>query len=116
MAFSRGDMDERNVLPAAELKTVRPGLVVRVAGAVIVRQRPGTAKGFFFLSLEDETGIANVIVHPELFDKYRHILLRQSFLLVRGILQNQQNAVSIKAIQVEALNVNSVPVPSHDFH
>ena len=69
---------------------------MRVAGCVICRQRPGTAKGFLFLSLEDETGIANAIVEPELFDAYREVLVTAPYLLIEGTLQNQQGAISIK--------------------
>ena len=69
---------------------------MRVAGCVICRQRPGTANGFLFLSLEDETGIANAIVEPDLFDAYRETLVTAPYLLVEGILQNQQGAISVK--------------------
>jgi hypothetical protein len=69
----------------------------RVAGCVIARQRPGTAKGFVFLSLEDETGISNVIVNPDLYEKYRVVINREKFLRVEGVLQNQDHTISIKA-------------------
>jgi error-prone DNA polymerase len=89
---------------------------VKVAGAVIVRQRPGTAHGFVFLSLEDETGVANIIVEPKMFDRYKEALVRNPFLLIHGTLQNQQGSLSVKAGRVEAIDVNVIPVPSHDFH
>ena len=76
------------------------GARVRVAGSVIVRQRPGTAKGFVFLSLEDETGIANVIVTPGLFMRQRWVLVAEPFLLVEGILQMQDGVVSVRAQRV----------------
>ena len=77
---------------------------MRVAGCVICRQRPGTAKGFLFLSLEDETGIANAIVEPDLFDTHREILVTAPYLLVEGMLQNQQGAISVKLRRAEPLD------------
>jgi error-prone DNA polymerase len=102
-------------VPAARLKHGRNGRPVRVAGLVICRQRPGTAKGFLFLSLEDETGIANVIVTPDLFERHRATLTGESFLLIEGILQNTGGLVSVKASRVEGLGGARDPVPSHDF-
>jgi error-prone DNA polymerase len=86
-----------------------------VAGSVIVRQRPGTAKGFVFLSLEDETGIANVIVTPQLFARNRVALVAEPFLLVEGILQAQDGVRSVRAQRVEPLARDPQHVPSHDF-
>jgi error-prone DNA polymerase len=88
---------------------------VRVAGSVIVRQRPGTAKGFVFLSLEDETGIANVIITPHLFARRRLTLVSEPFLLVEGILQAQDGVISIRAGRVHELAHLPHAVPSHDF-
>ena len=87
-----------------------------VAGCVICRQRPGTAKGFVFLSLEDETGIANVIVEPDLFDAERTTLVNAPYLRIDGVLQNQQGVVSVKAHSVRALDSSLARVDSHDFH
>jgi error-prone DNA polymerase len=116
VSYYRPDMDRRGVLPASALPHIRDGSVVKVAGAVIVRQRPGTAHGFLFLSLEDETGISNIIVQPDLFDRERENLTRYPFLIVHGVLQNLQGALSVKAGRVEPFDVNAIPVPSHDFH
>ncbi len=69
MAYRRAEMKKAGILSAADLKTIPDGTYVRVAGAVIARQRPGTAKGFIFLSNEDETGISNAIIHPKLYDE-----------------------------------------------
>ena len=88
---------------------------VRVAGSVIVRQRPGTAKEFVFLSLEDETGIMNAIVTPDLYESYRFVLVSAPFLLIEGVLQNIDYVISIKARRLEALTA-SAAAPSHDFH
>jgi error-prone DNA polymerase len=116
MAYYRPEMEKRGVHTAMDLHALRDGQLVKVAGAVIVRQRPGTAHGFVFLSLEDETGVANIIVEPKMFDRYKDTLVRSPFLLIHGTLQNQQGSLSIKAGKVEAIDVNAIPVPSHDFH
>jgi error-prone DNA polymerase len=117
MKLYREAMRSRGVFPAAMLKRARKNSTVRVAGCVICRQRPGTANGFLFLSLEDETGIANIIVEPELFDKNRDALVTAPYLLIEGLLQNQQGAISIKLRTVDALDFSAAAVPaSHDFH
>jgi DNA polymerase III alpha subunit len=116
MAHQRAWLDSMNVVRAADLKNMRNGRLVRVAGWVIVRQRPGTAKGFVFLSLEDETGIANVIVTPQLFEKNRLALVDYPFLLIGGALQHQDNVVSVKAKSVEPLHITIESTGSHDFH
>ncbi len=105
MSFLRASLATRGVQRARDLLTARAGRRVRVAGAVLVRQRPGTAKGFVFLSLEDETGIANVIVTPDVFGIYKRVIVDESYLLVEGVLQNQDGAVSVKAERVDALQV-----------
>jgi error-prone DNA polymerase len=115
MRLYREGLKARGVLSAVELKRVRHGKIVRVAGCVICRQRPGTANGFMFLSLEDETGIANAIVEPEMFDAYRPALVTAPYLLVEGILQNQQGAISIKLRNVEPLAFETAATASHDF-
>ena len=83
---------------------------------MITRQRPGTAKGFVFLTLEDETGIANIIVRPDLFDRDRLTILEQPFLLVDGVLQNQDGVTSVKAERLHALGGPAIDIDSHDFH
>jgi len=116
MAHQRAWLDTVNVVRAADLKNMRNGQLVRVAGWVIVRQRPGTAKGFVFLSLEDETGIANVIVTPQLFEQNRLALVDYPFLLIEGALQHLDNVVSVKAGRVEPLQMKVQNPGSHDFH
>ena len=116
MAHQRAWLDTLKVARAADLKNMRNGMPVRVAGWVIVRQRPGTAKGFVFLSLEDETGIANVIVTPQLFEQNRLALVDYPFLLIEGALQHQDNVISVKAKRVEPLQMKLESVGSHDFH
>jgi error-prone DNA polymerase len=115
MALARASLATRGVLRAIDLPRGRAGRRVRVAGAVITRQRPGTAKGFVFLSLEDETGIANIIVNPDVFAAYKRTIVDEPYLLVEGVLQNQQGSVSVKADRVDALGHQGPTLESHDF-
>jgi len=115
MALRRAALAARGVTRAIDLARGADDTRVRVAGSVIVRQRPGTAKGFVFLSLEDETGIANVIVTPDLFARCRLPLVSEPFLLVEGILQMHDGVVSVRATRVESLPSLAHVVPSHDF-
>jgi error-prone DNA polymerase len=116
MALVRRTLSARGVVRAIDLANGRPGRRVRVAGAVIIRQRPGTAKGFVFLSLEDETGIANAILTPDVFTQFKRTVVDAPYLLVEGILQNQDGAVSVKADRVQALAHEGPPPQSRDFH
>ena len=115
MALRREDLALRGVLRASDLPHARDGRRVRVAGMVITRQRPGTAKGFVFLTLEDETGIANIIVRPDLFDRDRLTVIRQPFLMVEGVLQNQEGVLSVKAERVQGIE-GAASVDAHDFY
>jgi error-prone DNA polymerase len=103
MAHRRAEMDALGVTRAAELPQLPNGRAVRIAGCVIVRQRPGTAKGFVFLSVEDESGIYNVIIDPKTFARCKLVVLIEHFLLIDGALQNVDGVVSVKAFQVAAL-------------
>jgi error-prone DNA polymerase len=94
----------------------RTGARPRIAGCVIARQRPGTAKGFAFLSLEDETGISNAIVTPNVYELYRRLVTYGKVLIIEGKLQNQENVVSVKAESVRSLEISAVEVRSHAFH
>ncbi len=116
MAYRRQQMKALRVLRAIDLPRVPSGRRVRSAGCVIARQRPGTASGFVFLSLEDETGIANAIITPDLFERHRLMLVAERFLMVEGILQNQDNVVSVKAERVLPLHFTQAETSSHDFH
>jgi error-prone DNA polymerase len=116
MSYRRARLDAMKVQRACELTRLSDGEYTRVAGCVIARQRPGTAKGFVFLSLEDETGIANVIVNPDLYEQNRMIINRERFLRVEGVLQNQDNVISIKASRVAPVSVSAAETQSHDFH
>lgn len=116
MRLYRDYLSQLRVTLAADLTKTPNGRIVRVAGCVICRQRPETAKGFAFFSLEDETGIANTIVSPQLFEANRLVLTSAPYLLLEGVLQNLQGAASLKVGRVEALDLGEVTVASHDFH
>jgi len=113
--YLRPDLDRRNIVPLGRLQTCRDGEHLRVAGAVIVRQRPGTAKGFVFLTMEDETGTAQVIIRPDLFREHRHLIVGSPVLLVEGGLQKRDGTLSVRARKFEGLEANAAIV-SHDFH
>jgi error-prone DNA polymerase len=115
LAHRRRELAMRGVLRAIDLPRGKHGRRVRVAGAVITRQRPGTAKGFVFLTLEDETGIANIIVRPDLFTEQRTAIVSAPYLLVEGVLQIQEGVTSIKAQRVIPLGGDGPEPQSHDF-
>jgi error-prone DNA polymerase len=116
MAYHRQELQKQGIRSATELRALADGTPVRIAGSVIARQRPGTAKGFVFLSLEDETGIANAVITPQLFERSHVVVVHQQFLLIEGKLQNQENVVSVKAESVRPLNITQAETTSHDFH
>jgi len=116
MAYHRVRMDAIGIRKASDLAAIPNGKYLRIGGCVIARQRPGTAKGFVFLSLEDETGVANVIIMPDLFQKNRMLVTSEQFLMVEGILQNQDNVISVKARRVMPLSVTRAATSSHDFY
>jgi error-prone DNA polymerase len=115
MALVRARLRARRIVAAADLARLADGDAVRIAGSVIVRQRPGTAKGFVFLTLEDETGLANLIVTPPLFRRRRLVFVSEPFLLAEGVLQHQDGVVSIRVRNAWGLDVMRPAVPSHDF-
>ena len=116
MAHLRTRLKARGVLSAAHLAEAQNGATVQVAGVVIVRQRPATAKGFFFITLEDETGVANAIVTPDLFHRHRPLLHRASLLLVEGVLQKHDGVASIRGRRFAQLHLDTPLPKSHDFH
>ena len=113
MSMRRPELALRGVLRASDLPRGRHGRRVRIAGAVITRQRPGTAKGFVFLTLEDETGIANVIIRPDLFTEYKSAIVGEPYLLVEGTLQIQEGVTSWLILH-RPLKWRAEP-QSHDF-
>jgi error-prone DNA polymerase len=116
MAYRREWLKAMGIRRACELRELPTGKRLRIGGCVITRQRPGTAKGFVFLSLEDETGVANAIVRPDLFHENRLLLTSERFLAIEGILQNQDNVISVRAERVQPLFVTAAETASHDFH
>ncbi len=116
MAYRRAWLNAIGIRRASELRDLPTGKRLRIGGCVITRQRPGTAKGFVFLSLEDETGVANAIVRPDLFHENRLLLTSERFLAIEGILQNQDNVISVRAERVQPLFVTNAETVSHDFH
>jgi error-prone DNA polymerase len=116
MAYHREALRQDGILSAEELMQRRSNQPARIGGCVIARQRPGTAKGFVFLSLEDETGIANIILAPDVFEQNRIVVTRNRFLLIEGPLQNQDGVVHVKAQRIIPLDITSSGIRSHDFH
>jgi error-prone DNA polymerase len=115
VSLLRDELRERGVRRASQLPGLGDGSAVRVAGTVICRQRPGTAKGFMFLTLEDETGLVNVIVRPDLFHRERPVLTGAPVLEVDGVLQ-AGDGLSVRAFAVRSVLAGTPPVPSRDFH
>jgi error-prone DNA polymerase len=116
MAYCRAMLRSEGILSATDLPERQSNQLVRIAGCVIARQRPGTAKGFVFLSLEDETGIANVILTPDVFERDRMVVTRSRFLRIDGTLQNQEGVIHVKAKRIVPLDITSAAITSHDFH
>jgi error-prone DNA polymerase len=106
-----------NIWRAIDLIQAQHGSTIQIAGNVICRQRPGTAKGFVFISLEDETGVSNAIVEPDLFERFRLVITEEAFLLIEGQVQNSDGVVLIKARDIKPLvGERLVGSESHDFH
>jgi len=114
--YRRQELEAMKVLSSSQLRNYKDGEYVRAAGCVIARQRPGTAKGFIFLSMEDETGIANIIITPDLYERERVVVTRSKFVLVEGALQNQDGVIHIKARRIQPLAFTNLELRSHDFH
>jgi error-prone DNA polymerase len=105
-----------NIWRAVDLPQAKHGSTIQIAGNVICRQRPGTAKGFVFVSLEDETGVSNAIVDPDLFERYRLLITEEDFLVIEGEVQNSENTVLIKTREIKPLAHDElVGSESHDF-
>ena len=116
MFLHRAALERMGIVPASLLSRFPNGHSTRIAGCVIARQRPGTAKGFVFLSLEDETGIANAIITPAVYEQFKRVVIYEKFLLIEGELQNQQDVISVKAHSIRPLDISAVAARSHDFH
>lgn len=116
MAHLRPALERGGASRTSDLAGQRDGAWVKVAGMVIVRQRPSTAKGFVFLSLEDETGIANAILTPHVFEAYRQVVVGYPCLLIEGRVQQQDNVTSLKAVRLQGLAAFGLSGASHDFY
>jgi error-prone DNA polymerase len=116
MAYRREVLRARGVKSAIELRSLPHGKLATTAGCVITRQRPGTAKGIIFMTLEDETGTARVIISPDFYDQNRMVVLNERFVLVSGVVQNQDNIIHLKARSIKPLSISAATTPSHDFH
>jgi error-prone DNA polymerase len=114
IAHLRQQLAEHGITAAAALKTARPGGMVRVAGLVTHRQQPGTARGVVFLSLEDETGMANVICPPQVWERHRKLAIDAAALIVHGRVESLDGSVSLLATRLRRLPVAAAP-RSRDF-
>jgi error-prone DNA polymerase len=114
MAYAREHLESRGVVTAAQLLAMPANATVRFAGAVIVRQRPGTAKGILFVTLEDETGMAQAIFMPDVFAEHRRIVAGAPGLVIEGVLQRKDGTLSVRAERAWPIEKLS-PTPSHDF-
>ena len=112
MAFIRDEMKKRGVLSAIEARDLNKNDIVSVAGAVIIRQRPMTAKNVVFLTLEDETGFANFVVLPDMYERYREAITQNDFLIVRGIFEERG---MLRAVHFTPIEASVAKVESHDF-
>jgi len=115
MAYHRAAMERLGVTRAADLMHLANGRLVRIAGCVIVRQRPGTAKGLLFVSLEDETGMANAVIMPDVFAANRLPIANEPFLLIEGVLQNVDHVATVRAARIHPLAMAMTGADSHDF-
>src|SRR6202051_3711933 len=115
MQYRGEEMKRMGIYSASDPAHLPNGRRVRIGGCVIARQRPGTAKGMMFISMEDETGIANAIIAPDLLHKNRVLLISERFVMIEGILQNQDNVIHIRAEKVSPLSVTQAETVSHDF-
>ena len=117
MTFAREEMKRAGVLTAAEILNVPDGRRARVGGVVVVRQHPETAKGFVFITIEDETGFANAIVTPKIFAREREVIVETNALVIEGVVQNQRGVVAIKADTFTPIGGRPAAIDiSHDFH
>jgi error-prone DNA polymerase len=116
MRYLREPLDRMGVLRTAELENIPHGRRVRVAGAVITRQRPGTAKGVVFITLEDETGVANLILWPDFFQDNRVVVMSEPFLMAEGVVQKQDGVIHVKVEHLKPAGRLALEMESHDFH
>jgi error-prone DNA polymerase len=116
MAYRRAELRVLGIKSAVELRQTAHGKPATVAGCVITRQRPGTAKGLIFMTLEDETGNANAIITPDFYEKNRAVVMYERFVQIAGTVQSQDGIVHLRAEHIAALKISAAEVWSHDFH
>ncbi len=118
ISYVRSLLHRRRVASAAALARLRDGVRTRVGGLVITRQRPGTAKGFVFLTLEDETGVVNVVLKPKIYERFRRVARQSEALIVDGVLQSEQGVIHVIATELAPLDLEGLTrgTRSHDFH
>jgi error-prone DNA polymerase len=116
MAYRRASLQGTGIITMKQLQEIPDGKRACIAGHAVVRQRPGSAKGFMFMSIEDETGIGNVVVTPQFFDNNREGIVRSPFVKISGVVQNQSGVVHLKAHGIEPLYVTTAQISAHNFH
>ena len=118
LALIRRELASMQIITAAELEAAEAGQWVRVAGLVLVRQRPGTASGIVFETLEDETGVVNLIIRPDIYEKYRHAARHAGLVVAQGFVERQGQVIHIMAKQLHDLSalLHDHPANSRDFH
>ena len=114
MGHLRGDLERRGVLSAAQLRETPDGAWVRIAGHAIVRQRPGSAKGYCFVTLEDETGLSNAVLTPEISARFRVPLHQASLLEIAGPLQRVDGVIHVRAKQIVPVDLRPVRMPGSE--
>ncbi|HEV7999520.1 MAG TPA: error-prone DNA polymerase, partial [Planctomycetaceae bacterium] len=118
MKFLRPALERMRVVKASDLATLPADGLVKVAGLTLMRQRPGTASGITFVTLEDETGFANLIVRPEVWERYHHAARTATAMLAHGRLQRQDNVIHVLVNRLDDLSrrIDDLGVSSRDFH
>ena len=114
VAFLRGDLTARRIVTCTQAMDARDGRWLEAAGLVLVRQRPGSAKGVMFITLEDETGIANLVVWPQVFEKFRRVVMSASMIAVRGRIQREGEVVHLVAQRLMDLSAELATVGARD--
>ena len=116
MAYRREALRKQNVLSSSDLPNRHQGEFVLIAGCVAARQRPGTANGITFMSLEDEAGLANLIIMVDVYERNQSTVIRSKFILAGGVLQVQDDVIHVKVAWLRTLSDQALEVQSHDFH
>src|SRR6185369_16519673 len=118
ISFFREHLNKMRVTPAGELNQTRDGRHLRVAGIVLLRQRPGTAKGITFATIEDETGLANLVIRPEIWARYYQVARRSAAWIAHGCLENKEGVIHLVVNRLDDLShlLGELKTKSRDFH